>query len=165
MLLDIQIGSRKFRLDLQRSGGLWQCNLDDRQVEINAAQRGPDGLSLLVGNRSFEVRRAISDGNFTIHVNGVPYEVAVRDPRSFRNNQKSRAAAHGSQALTASMPGKVVRVLAREGDHIKAGQGIVIIEAMKMQNEIRSPRAGIVQKLAAREGANVNAGELLAVVE
>lgn len=63
------------------------------------------------------------------------------------------------------MPGKVVRVLAREGDNIVAGQGIAVVEAMKMQNEIRAPRAGVLKKLLAREGMKVNAGELLAIVQ
>ena len=63
------------------------------------------------------------------------------------------------------MPGKVVRVLAREGENVQAGQGIIVIEAMKMQNEIKSPKAGTLQKVLAREGANVNPGEVLAVIE
>ncbi len=63
------------------------------------------------------------------------------------------------------MPGKVMRILAREGDEISAGQGIIVVEAMKMQNEIRSSKAGILKKLLAREGLNVTAGEVLAIVE
>jgi len=63
------------------------------------------------------------------------------------------------------MPGKVVRVLAREGENVQAGQGIIVLEAMKMQNEIKSPKAGTLQKVLAREGANVNPGEVLAVIE
>jgi biotin carboxyl carrier protein len=63
------------------------------------------------------------------------------------------------------MPGKVVRLLAREGEHVRAGQGIVVVEAMKMQNEIRSPREGKIVNLRAREGLNVNAGETLAIIE
>jgi biotin carboxyl carrier protein len=63
------------------------------------------------------------------------------------------------------MPGKVVRVLSREGDSIEAGQGIIVVEAMKMQNEIKSAKAGTLRKLLVREGANVNAGEVLAVID
>ena len=63
------------------------------------------------------------------------------------------------------MPGKVVRVLAREGENVQAGQGIIVLEAMKMQNEIKSPKAGTLQKVLAKEGANVNPGEVLAVIE
>ena len=71
----------------------------------------------------------------------------------------------GPQKLIASMPGKVVRVLAREGDTVVSGQGIAVVEAMKMQNEIRSPRGGVLKKLLAHEGMKVNAGEVLGIVE
>jgi biotin carboxyl carrier protein len=71
----------------------------------------------------------------------------------------------GEQKLTASMPGKVVRVLAKPGDTVAAGQGVVVIEAMKMQNEVRAAKDGMVKTLLAREGANVNAGEVLAILE
>ncbi|PYV61479.1 MAG: hypothetical protein DMG97_43015 [Acidobacteria bacterium] len=67
--------------------------------------------------------------------------------------------------LTASMPGKVVRVLAKEGDALNAGMGIVVVEAMKMQNEVRSPKEGTLKKMLAREGMNVNVGDVLAVLE
>jgi pyruvate carboxylase subunit B len=71
----------------------------------------------------------------------------------------------GEQKITASMPGRVVRVLARPGEAIRIGQGIVVIEAMKMQNVVRSPKDGALKKLLVAEGANVNAGEVLAVIE
>jgi biotin carboxyl carrier protein len=63
------------------------------------------------------------------------------------------------------MPGKVVRVLVREKEEVQAGQGVVVVEAMKMQNELKSPKQGIVQKVMAKEGANVNAGDVLLIVE
>jgi biotin carboxyl carrier protein len=71
----------------------------------------------------------------------------------------------GQQMLTAPMPGKVVKVLSKVGDSVKAGQGIVVVEAMKMQNEIKSPRAGIVADIRVTEGLAVNANQVLAVVE
>src|SRR5207253_1235014 len=71
----------------------------------------------------------------------------------------------GSSRLTAPMPGKVVRLLVNEKDQVEAGQGVVVVEAMKMQNEIKSPKKGIVQKLTAAEGTSVNAGDVLAIVE
>ena len=63
------------------------------------------------------------------------------------------------------MPGKIVRVLVSEGDAVEAGQGVIVVEAMKMQNEVRSPKAGVVVKVAVAEGATVFAGEVLAIVE
>ncbi len=81
------------------------------------------------------------------------------------NGPRVKPATGWSCRLVASMPGKVMRILAREGDEVSAGQGIIVVEAMKMQNEIRSSKAGTLKKLLAREGLNVNAGEVLAIVE
>ena len=69
------------------------------------------------------------------------------------------------QTLKAAMPGKVVRVLVQEGDAVEAGHGVIVVEAMKMQNEVKSPKSGVVVKVSVAEGATVNAGEVLAVVE
>jgi biotin carboxyl carrier protein len=88
----------------------------------------------------------------------------VRDPRSLRRKRAGLAEA-GEQKLTASMPGKVVRIIANLGDQITAGQGVLVIEAMKMQNEVRSPKDGQLKKLLVRQGANVVAGEVLAIIE
>jgi biotin carboxyl carrier protein len=98
-------------------------------------------------------------------LNGTGYEVTVRDPRSLRSRRAMSSSGEGPQRLVASMPGKVMRILAREGDQVSPGQGILVIEAMKMQNEIRSSKTGTLKKLLAREGSNVSAGEVLAIVE
>jgi biotin carboxyl carrier protein len=90
--------------------------------------------------------------------------VEVQDPRALRHNA-ARADVEGRQTLTAAMPGKVVRVLTAPGDEVQAGQGIVVVEAMKMQNEVKSPKTGRVLSVAVGEGAAVAAGDVLAVVE
>jgi biotin carboxyl carrier protein len=114
----------------------------------------PDG-------RSFEVWY---DGDSTAVVNGRRHTVEVVDPRAVRRRDAS-ASLEGRQTLKASMPGKVVRILVSEGDPVEAGAGVVVVEAMKMQNEVKSPKSGTVTKIAVREGATVNAGEVLAIVE
>ncbi len=89
----------------------------------------------------------------------------VTDPRVWRGRRHGALEVEGRQQVTAPMPGKVVRVLVSEGDAVEAGQGLLVVEAMKMQNEIRSPKNGKVEKLLAREGLAVNAGDVLAWVE
>jgi biotin carboxyl carrier protein len=92
------------------------------------------------------------------------FAAEVRDPRSLRS--RSRAAdEHGPKKLTAPMPGKIVRVLVAQGAEVEAGAGILVVEAMKMQNEVKSPKKGTIQKILVSEGAAVNAGEVLAIVE
>jgi biotin carboxyl carrier protein len=165
MLFNLKVADRDFRLEVNRVESVWRCRLDGREFQVSCAQIAADTISLLVDGVSFEARRILSGPVLEIFINGKPYEIAVQDPKSLRGNKHSRSGEHRSRALTASMPGKVVRLLATEGDAIRAGQGIVIIEAMKMQNEIRSPKEGVLLKLVAREGVNVNAGEVLALIE
>ena len=87
----------------------------------------------------------------------------IADPRAWRRGRGGSIELEGRQQVAAPMPGKIVRVLVAPGQQVEAGQGLLVIEAMKMQNEIRSPKSGTVEKLV-REGQTVNAGEILAVV-
>jgi biotin carboxyl carrier protein len=162
VLYDITIGGKIHRLELRRIEDGWLCRLDGREISVDAEQIDPDTLSILIGGESYEVRREPGDKVF---IQGKRYEVSVDDPRSWRGRKRAGAGTEGPQKLTASMPGKIVRVLAAEGEKITAGQGIAVVEAMKMQNEIKSPKAGTLKKLLAKPGMNVNAGEVLAIVE
>ncbi len=126
---------------------------DSREVET--------GLwSVLEGTRSYEVRVGGGD----VLVNGRRVEVEWRDPRDW-NPGAARAAASGSAQIKAPMPGKVVRLLVALGDEVNAGQGVVVVEAMKMQNELKSPRDGRVASVTARENDTVNAGAVLVTIE
>jgi biotin carboxyl carrier protein len=97
-------------------------------------------------------------------VGNVRYSAEIRDPRSLRGRTR-QIDNHGPQKLTAPMPGKIVRVLVHVGAEVEAGAGVLVVEAMKMQNEIKSPKKGKVQKILVGEGAAVNAGDVLAIVE
>ncbi len=165
MHYDIGIGGRIYRLELQKKEEHWECRLDGREVSIHAVQVSADTLSMLIDGRSFEVKHEPTREGATVFVRGIRYEVSVEDPRSWRGRTRAAQDETGPQKLIASMPGKVVRVLAHEGDAIVSGQGIAVVEAMKMQNEIRSPRGGVLKRLLAHEGMKVNAGEVLAIVE
>lgn len=169
MRYDIGLRGRVYRLELLRKESGWECRLDGREIIVQAVEIGEGTLSLLTGGRSVEVKlRAgggLQPGGIELFIRGHRYEVSVEDPRSWKARRAAVQGEAGPQRLVASMPGKVVRALAREGDSIVAGQGIAVVEAMKMQNEIRSPRAGVLKKMLAQEGMKVNAGELLAIVE
>ena len=92
------------------------------------------------------------------------FRVEIVDPRRWSRDRNHRQA-EGLQNIAAAMPGKVVRVLVSPGDQVEAGQGLIVVEAMKMQNEMKAVRAGRVMTLAAVAGATVNAGEILATIE
>jgi biotin carboxyl carrier protein len=165
MRYDIGLGGKVYRLELLRKEDGWECKLDGREISIQAAAISTDTFSILAGGRSYEVRHRRTEAGVEVFIRGTRYEVFVADPRSWRGRRGAVQGDAGPQQLTASMPGKVVRVLAQEGDAVSLGQGIAVVEAMKMQNEIRSPRAGRLKKLLAHEGMKVNTGELLAIVE
>jgi biotin carboxyl carrier protein len=162
MIYEVALNGQVHRLELKRTENGWGCTLDGKDISVDVVQISADAISLLLNGKSYEIRR---DEGSKIFVENRPYEVIVTDPRSWRGRRGRANADSGARKLTASMPGKVVRLLAAEGDEVQAGQGIVVIEAMKMQNEIRSPKQGRVQKLLVKEGTNVNAGEVLALVE
>ena len=161
MRYEVGLGGRIYRLELQKKDAGWECRLDGRDILVQTVRVSSDTLSILIDGRSFEVRHEGSE----IFIRGTRYEVSVEDPRSWRGRARAAQDEAGPQKLIASMPGKVVRVLAHEGDAVVSGQGIVVVEAMKMQNEIRSPRSGALKKLLAHEGMKVNAGEVLGIVE
>src|SRR5262249_9746534 len=98
--------------------------------------------------------------------NGTHHFIAeVIDPRAWRGRRQGGVEAEGRQQITAPMPGKIVRVLVKAGDQVESGQGLLVVEAMKMQNEIRSPKSGTVERVLAVEGQAVNAGEPLIWVD
>jgi biotin carboxyl carrier protein len=126
---------------------------DLREVE-------PGVWSVLEGTRSWEVRTA----NGGVRVNGAPVEVAVEDPRAWNARAAGQSVSGGAQ-VKAPMAGKVARVLVAVGDAVRRGQGVVVVEAMKMQNELKSPRDGRVTAVAAKDNQIVNAAEVLVTIE
>jgi biotin carboxyl carrier protein len=144
--------------------GRWESRLDGRDVAIDAVLARPDVLSIIIGGKAYEVKRERTVTDMHLWVGPRRYAVQLRDLRSLRG-RPSADDGKGPRKLIAPMPGKVVRVLLKEESQVEAGQGVVVVEAMKMQNEIKSPKKGVVRKIVALEGAAVNAGDVLAVVE
>lgn len=165
MIYDVSIDGKSYRLELGRTDGRWQCRLDGREVQLDAVLTRRDVLSVLIDGKAYEIKREWTPTDMHFWVGSARYAAELRDPRSLRGRKDSGADARGPKKLVAPMPGKVVRLLAREKDEVEAGQGVVVVEAMKMQNEIKSPKKGVMQKMLATEGANVNAGDVLAIVE
>jgi biotin carboxyl carrier protein len=164
MLYDVTIDGKNYRLDLNRADGRWSCRLEGRDMEVDAILARPDVLSLRIGNIAYEVKSERVANDLHVWVGNKRFAVEVRDPRSLRGRTRA-GDDRGPRKITAPMPGKVVRLLVREGDEVELGAGVAVVEAMKMQNEIKSPKRGTVQKILVSEGAAVNAGDVLAIVE
>jgi len=160
MTLTVMVDGRAVPVALERQGDRWTAA--NREASILEAE--PGVYSVLLGGRSFEARIERTEEAWAVTIGGRRFEIEVVDPR--RLSRRGRGPGQeGRQRVTAPMPGRVVRVLVGEGDAVEAGQGIAVIEAMKMQNEIKAPKAGRVTALSIREGATVAAGEVLGEVE
>jgi len=138
--------------------------IDGRSVEADAARILPGRYSILLGGHSLEVNVEETASGLLVYVAGREFQVEITDPRSWRSRRGGSIQLEGRQQVTAPMPGKIVSVLVAPGQKVEAGQGLLVIEAMKMQNEIRSPKPGVLERLFAKEGQTVSAGEVLAVI-
>ena len=164
MTYDVSIDGKNYRLELYHAEGRWSCRVDGRAVEVDAVLARPDVLSLRIGNKAYEVKCERVAQDLHLWVGSTRFAAEVRDPRSLRGRVRA-VDDHGPKKLTAPMPGKVVRVLVAQGTEVEAGTGLLVVEAMKMQNELKSPKKGTIQKILVSEGAAVNAGDVLAIVE
>jgi biotin carboxyl carrier protein len=155
--------SRQVQIEPAKAPGLWLVRVDGELVQADARLLRPGVLSLLLGGRSYRVVLDADSSHPALLLGNqrIPYD--VEDPRSLRSRRHTGA--DGPAVLKASMPGRVVRLLVERGQQVTAHQGIVVIEAMKMQNELKSPRDGRVVDLRAAPGAAVASGETLAVIE
>ena len=148
--------------------GVFLVSIDGREREVDVKEVGGI-LSLLIGSKSYDV--SIAGG--TVHVDGVPVEVSIVASRPLapsraegsRGGVTAGPAGEGPQQVTAPMPGKIVKLLVKPGDRVEPRQGLVVVEAMKMENELRARAAGTVKEVRAIEGATVEAGAILVVLE
>ena len=163
--LEVLIGSRMARLNVD--GSRFRYEREDGEVierDFSVTTLAPGSFSILIAGRSYEAVAAPESKTGEIVVNGRSFAVEVFDPREMRG-RKSAGAGEGRQNIAAMMPGKVVRILVAQGDEVEAGQGLVVVEAMKMQNEMKSPKAGRVIEVKTKPDATVTAGEVLMVIE
>jgi biotin carboxyl carrier protein len=124
----------------------------------------PGVYSVLLDGLIFEARVEQVEGGVAVFIDGHRFEIEVRDPRR-RSRQTAGREIAGCVNVVAPMPGKIVRLLVAVGDAVQASQGLLVVEAMKMQNEVKAPKAGRVASLAAREGETAAAGDVLAIIE
>ena len=166
--LRADMNGKQHEIKLVRSAKAVKADIDGRVYEMEVGN--PEGGEYLIrhGNQVFTCRVEASGkqgSTLAVSVRGADYAIQIIDPKRSRGVQSAGGHDHGSAHIIASMPGKVVRLLVEVGSQVEAGAGIVVVEAMKMQNEMKAPKAGVVISLNATPGATVNAGDVLAVIE
>jgi biotin carboxyl carrier protein len=164
MLFDATVDGRAIRVEVRARNGGYAVSLDGRVLDVDHQEAGPHFVSLLIGGRSYEAGlEKRPDGYNVVLAEDVLYvelrgasQGALTAPRKTED---------GPARILAPMPGRLVRVLVQPGQQVQAGEGLLVMEAMKMENELRSPRAGRVAELPVREGQAVETAALLVVVE
>jgi len=158
-------GKQRRMVELLRNGESWRISLDGQPIDADLVEIDPHTVSVLIDGRSYAFQvTQLPNGPLKLQTPLREFTAEVTDPRAWRSRRQSLLQAEGRQQVAAPMPGKVVRILVQAGEKVQAGQGLLVVEAMKMQNEIRSPKTGTVERFMAKEGQPVNAGEILCVV-
>jgi len=159
LTINVDANGRRYAVEVTPRDGAFLVSIDGRERDVDVKEAG-GVLSLLIGSKSYVVSIAGS----TVHVNGVPVEVSIAPLRSSAGTGAGQRT-EGPQQVTAPMPGKIVKLLVKPGDRVEPRQGLVVVEAMKMENELRARAAGTVKEVRAIEGTTVEAGAILIVLE
>jgi biotin carboxyl carrier protein len=168
MKLKAEIDGQTADVEIFREGDRVRANVDGREYELETSSPEPNVILFRLETAVHEVALidpADPTDPIVAVIGGSEFAVRVLDPRKLRSGGSGGSSADGVVEIRTAMPGKVIRILTEEGAVVKKGDGIVVVEAMKMQNELRSPKDGVVLKINAAEGSTVNGGEILAVIE
>jgi len=173
MTFEVELNGRSRTVSIERAGtdaGRFRVTVDGVATLVDAQRTGAFGLSLLFPDASHEsgsvqLAPGQAPGELVAHLSGRSLVVSVNGRRTGRGAADGGGSTHGEQKVIAPMPGRVVRVLVSPGDQVEARQPVVVVEAMKMENELRSPKAGRVKDVAVAPGTSVDAGRVLVVIE
>jgi biotin carboxyl carrier protein len=170
MKLTAEVDGEQHSLELNREGARVVASVDGRSFDIEVHELGTAGYLLSLDGKVYECFVASAggarsvEGALNVHARGRIYSVNIHDPKRLRGAGAVGGHDAGRAEVMAPMPGKIVRVLVETGQKVEKGDGLIVVEAMKMQNELKSPREGTVTELHAAAGATVNSGEVLVVV-
>ena len=165
MKLKAIAGEQEENLLLKIEDGHVSAEIGDRVYNLDVREIEPDSYMFFLNTNVHECRVSGSDSTFEVSIHGRNYSVTIVDPKRLRSGQNSDRHHHGVAEILAPMPGKVVRVQTESGATVEKGAGVIVVEAMKMQNEMKSPRDGVVVSINVKPGDTVNAGDVLAVIE
>lgn len=153
------------RIEVVEASHPWTVKVDEAIYQVDILAVGEGLYSLLVDGRSYEVDVLEEPGTLLVFVEGQLFRLEPQEERRRLRRMGGKEVAVGRQAIVAPMPGKVVKVLVSVGDQVQAGDGVVVIEAMKMENELKAAGPGTVREVKVREGQGVNGSDILVVIE
>jgi biotin carboxyl carrier protein len=159
--LKAETGDELHDLDVRREGGRLFARVDDREYELDVSEPEPGVFLLKHHGRVFEA--SVSNGS--VIVGGRSFDLNIIDPKRLRGSGAASSQESGRAEIRTAMPGKVVRILKAAGDAVTKGEGVIVVEAMKMQNEMRSPKDGAIGEIKVSEGDTVGARDVLVVID
>jgi biotin carboxyl carrier protein len=167
MKLQAQIGDTLHAIEIKRDGETVFAKVDEREYELEASEPEPNVFLLKYAGKvhEFYVAPAALGSPQIISSRHADVEVSLIDPKRLRGSGIAGASADGLAEIKTMMPGKVVRLIAGVGDSVEKGDAVMVVEAMKMQNDLKAPKAGLVKEIRVSEGSTVSAGDVLAVIE
>lgn len=168
MKLIAELNHEKHEIEIKRDGEKVFAEIDGRSYELEASEPEPNVYLLKNEGKIYEIfvsPQGSAGEPFQVRVKGSEFEINLIDPKRLRGAGLGTEHGEGVAEIKTAMPGKVVRILVEEGAEIKTGDGVIVVEAMKMQNEMKSPKDGMVKEIRFPEGATVNAGDILAIIE
>lgn len=163
-----ELNKEKHEISVKQENNKVFADIDGRHYELEASEVEPNVFLFKHAGKIFEclVSPTAKQTNITqVRVGTTSFDVKLTDPKRLRGSASADESIDGIVKITTAMPGKIVRVLVEEGAEIKQGEGVIVVEAMKMQNEMKSPKDGIVKEIRFETGATVNAGDVLAIIE
>jgi biotin carboxyl carrier protein len=162
-----KLGEQNYTVEIEENGkSMYRVSVDGNEFLVDGKKTGRTNYSLIVDNRSFEIEVDNTDDEYRVLVDGRSYRIQLVDERRMRiGSGQLGVELQGRQNISVPMPGKIIAVLVAEGEAVEKGQGLVIVEAMKMENEVRSPIAGAVKEIKVKPGDTVEGGAVLLVVE
>lgn len=161
MIVEVNLNEHRVKVEISSAG----VSIDGKKITCDWTRVGEGRYSLILDGRVFDLSVTSLDGGFAVAGREGAYLLSVSDPSAYRASSESGDACRGPRQLRADMPGKVIRLLVREGDTVASGQALLVLEAMKMQNEIRSPKTGVVSRIVVEPGRTVSSGDLLLAIE
>ncbi len=163
MLFDATTASRTARIEVRETQGRYRVTIDEKAIDLDLVRTGPNDLSVLVDGVSHDLSLEKTADGYAVVVRGDRFDVEVKD--AVKGTALGKVVHKGPLKLTAPMPGKIVKVLVQEGEAVEAGRGILVMEAMKMENELKAAKSGTVLEIKVKEGQAVEMGALLLVID
>lgn len=153
-------------VEVVRTDGSYSLTLNGKTFSVNAVRTGQQSLSLLVGGKSYEVGLEKSGNRYSVYFYDDTVYFELYEARKYRATELAKKSVQaGPLKVVAPMPGKIVKIAVAENQPVKEGEPLLIMEAMKMQNELKAPRAGIVRQILAKEGEPVAPQQVLLILE